>query len=186
MKKIITIFGSSRDKENSPEYQFAYELGISLAKNGYSICNGGYGGSMEASARGALDAGGNTIGITVDLFNSKVNKYIREDIKAVTLFERIEKLIDTGDAFIVLKGGTGTLLEIAAVWELIHKNLIDEKPIIAISPFWEPMVNQFKVEMAWEGMGDCTKFIKLSGSLTEIINFLNDWFKNPSKGLGQK
>jgi uncharacterized protein (TIGR00725 family) len=177
MKKTVTIFGSSRDREDSPEYKFAYDLGKALAESGYSVCNGGYGGTMEATAKGALEMEGDTIGITVDLFGSRVNKYIRKNIQAGSLFERIEKLIETGDAFIALKGGTGTLLEIAAAWELMHKNLINEKPIIAVSPFWDPMVNQFSVEMAWEGMGDCTKFIKLSGSIPEIIDFLNNWFK---------
>jgi hypothetical protein len=176
MQKTITIFGSSRVKENSSEYIFAYELGRLLAKNNYAICNGGYGGIMEASAKGAFELDGETIGIICELFYPLSNRYIKKSIMTPNLFERLQKLINYGDGYVVLKGGTGTLLEIAAVWELINKGLIPSKPIIATIPFWEFLINQFKVEMAWEGNEDCTKHVKLAGNPEEVLKILNEYF----------
>jgi uncharacterized protein (TIGR00725 family) len=49
---IITVYGSSRPKFGEEEYQTAYELGKLLANSGFTVCNGGYGGTMEASAQG--------------------------------------------------------------------------------------------------------------------------------------
>ena len=57
MKKVISVFGSSRPRELDPEYVEALNIGRALAKAGFIVCNGGYGGIMEASARGAKEAG---------------------------------------------------------------------------------------------------------------------------------
>ena len=60
-EKIITVFGSSRTKKGGGPYKEAYQLGKLLAEAGFVVCNGGYGGLMDASARGAKEAGGKTV-----------------------------------------------------------------------------------------------------------------------------
>ncbi len=112
----ITIFGSSRLKFGEEEFQTAYELGKQLAQSGFTICNGGYGGTMEASARGASEAGGKTIGVVCERFGTTANPFLEETIVTSTHSERLHKLIELGDAYVVLKGSTGTLLELALVW----------------------------------------------------------------------
>ncbi|HEX9829152.1 MAG TPA: LOG family protein, partial [Bacteroidota bacterium] len=69
--KIITIFGSSRPVESDEEYRLAFTLGKHLAQGGFTVCNGGFAGIMEASARGAKEAHGSTIGVTVNAFQRK-------------------------------------------------------------------------------------------------------------------
>ncbi|MCB9247842.1 MAG: LOG family protein [Ignavibacteriales bacterium] len=66
------------------------------------------------------------IGITVAMFNAVSSKHLTKEIKCDTLFQRIDNLLERGDGFIILPGGTGTLLEISIVWELINKNIIDK------------------------------------------------------------
>ena len=51
-EKIITVFGSSRPKEKDADYAEARELGRALAKQGFAVCSGGYGGVMEAGLEG--------------------------------------------------------------------------------------------------------------------------------------
>jgi uncharacterized protein (TIGR00730 family) len=129
--KIVTVFGSSRPSEGDEEYRLAYEVGKNLARNGFTVCNGGYTGIMEASARGAKEAGGKTIGVTFkNNFKKSLNRWIDEEMFQTTLIERMMKLVELGNAYVVLKGGTGTLLELAAVWEFINKGLLKEKPIV--------------------------------------------------------
>lgn len=160
MKKTISVFGSSRPTQGDPEYLEAFEVGRALARAGFSVCNGGYGGTMEASARGAKEAGGETVGITVDTFPRTPNRWIDREIRTSSLPQRIALLVDSADGYVVLKGGTGTLLEFAYVWEFMNKRVIAEKPIIIIGNFWEKVVETLREELLWEGIGDCTRFVQ--------------------------
>jgi uncharacterized protein (TIGR00725 family) len=110
MKRTITVFGSSQPVEADEQYKFAYELGSLLAKNRFDVCTGGFFGIMEAVSKGAVENGAEAIGIIVDHWGGNANKFVTREIKCSTLFERINKLIETGDGYVILQGGTGTLL----------------------------------------------------------------------------
>ncbi|HOV99384.1 MAG TPA: LOG family protein [Bacteroidota bacterium] len=176
MERIITVFGSARAIEGMPEYQMAYALGKELATKGFVVCNGGFGGTMEASARGAKEAGGRTIGVTFHNPPRTPNPWIDEHYELPTLIDRLLKLIEFGNAYVVLKGGTGTLLELSAVWEFMNKKIIQEKPIITVSDFWHGVVDTLKNELLWEGMGDCTHYIHRTKTPKECAEFLADYF----------
>ena len=137
MKRSITVFGSSIPVEGEDEYAVAYKLGSLLAQNNFNINTGGFAGIMEAVSKGLVENGGKAVGITLQYINSQANRYVTEEIKCKTLFERVNELIDRGDAYIILQGGTGTLLELAAVWEFMNKNLIAIKPIACHSSMWK-------------------------------------------------
>jgi uncharacterized protein (TIGR00730 family) len=111
--KTVTIFGSALPAPSSAAYREAQRLGRLLAEAGYSVCNGGYAGLMEASARGAREAGGHTIGITCSVWPRPANPHIVEEVRTRNFPERLMTLIERGDAYIVLPGGTGTLAELA-------------------------------------------------------------------------
>lgn len=175
---IITIFGSSRPSESDPLYHLAYELGKVCAEAGWTVCNGGYGGIMEASARGAKEAGGSTIGVTVSAFARRANKWIDREIHVSTLNERLMKLVELGDAYVILKGGTGTLLELAYVWEFINKGLMTEKPIVVVGEFWNSVIETLREELMGEGLGDCTKLIKQVRTAEECRTYLQGTMKN--------
>ncbi len=94
MKKIITVFGSSKPVNNEEQYLTAYNLGKQLALSGFDICTGGFNGIMEAASKGAVEGGAEAIGVTVNLWSSRTNKYVTKEIVCDTLFERIDKLIE--------------------------------------------------------------------------------------------
>ena len=141
-RSIITVFGSSAPREIEPAYQTAYRLGRVLADAGFTVCNGGYGGTMEAAARGAVEAGGHTIGVTCSAFKrSKANRYIRQEVPTFDLLTRLNTLIRLGRGYVVLPGGTGTLLELSCVWEMTNKGLWRApRPIVLLGRFWEPVL----------------------------------------------
>lgn len=168
--KIVTIFGSSFPKPGENEYEFAYQLGKKLGEHGFTICNGGFYGTMEAAAKGASEAGSHTIGVTIGDFKLEANKFIKEEIRCKNLFERITKLIELGDSYIVLKGGTGTLLELSAVWELANKNIIEKKPIAAVKDYWKDLVKLIDERMILENRDKGIVF--LSDDLNEIVSYL--------------
>ncbi|MCH7828227.1 MAG: LOG family protein [Bacteroidetes bacterium] len=170
MKKTITVFGSSLPVEGEEQFIFAEDLGKELIKNNFSICSGGFGGIMNAVSKGAVSAGGKAIGVTVDLWNVKPNTFLTEEIKCKTLFERIEKLISLGDGYIILQGGTGTMLELATVWEFINKRMISPKPIVTNSQMWKEIVKimEKQIETEKRKMG----LVKNFNTVDEIVSFL--------------
>lgn len=139
----VTIFGGSNAKEGEADYEMARKLGEALAKAGYTVCNGGYGGVMEASARGAKEAGGQTIGVTTGDFDGPANLWIHEEIRMKKWAKRLLKLIELGNAYVVFDGGTGTLAELFVVWEMSNKKLIN-KPIIVLGNRIPDLISQIR------------------------------------------
>ena len=140
--KTITIFGTANAKSGEPAYKLAYQTGKLLAQAGFTIANGGYGGTMLAASKGAAEADGKTIGVTCLAFARTPNEYISREIVTDSLDERLDTLIKLGQAYVVLPGGTGTLLELAKVWELKNKGFIEaDKAIILVGRFWEPLTD---------------------------------------------
>jgi len=168
MKKTITVFGSSQPREGDQEYNTAYKTGCLLAKKGFNVCTGGFLGTMEAVSKGANEYGAEVIGVTVDIWSSNPNKFITKEVKCDNLLERVNKLVELGDAFIVLQGGTGTLLELAAVWELVNKGLMDHKPILCHSSMWQGIVSIMNIQMKNEGRD--TELVKTFESAEEIVD----------------
>jgi len=169
-KKIVTVFGSSVPRSGEYEYEIAYQLGRKLAQSGVNVCTGGFLGIMEAVSKGAVEFGGDAIGVTLDIYNVKPNQYLTKEIKCSSLFERLKNLIEIGDAYIVLQGGTGTLLELSLVWEYINKNMIEERPVACHSSLWKDIVQimeeQIKKEKRktglikhYEDINDCADYI---------------------------
>lgn len=139
-RRIITIFGSSRPLEGSAEYEQARRLGRLLAEAGFTVCSGGYGGVMEGLSRGAREAGGHTLGVTAAVFASVANRWVAEEIRVQKWQDRLFKLIELGHGYVALPGGTGTLVELAVVWEMLNKGVIPRKPFVAVGEFWREII----------------------------------------------
>jgi uncharacterized protein (TIGR00725 family) len=140
--KIITIFGTGRAEVGDKTFELAYKTGKLLVEAGFTIANGGYGGTMLAAAKGGHETGGEVIGVTCSAFSGRANEYISREVVTGSLDERLDKLIELGAGFVVLPGGTGTLLELAKVWELKNKGFLQQdKPVIIIGDFWNELLN---------------------------------------------
>lgn len=140
--KAIAVFGSSEPRPPSPAWRQAYEVGRLLAESGFVVVNGGYGGVMEASARGAREAGGHTIGVTVTAFafRGAANPFIETERRERDLFERTRVLIEEAAGFVILPGRSGTLAELAFVWALHKAGLLGGKPVQMIGQVWEDLL----------------------------------------------
>jgi uncharacterized protein (TIGR00725 family) len=138
---IISVFGSSRPREGDAEYAEARALGGALAKKGFAVCTGGYGGAMEAVSRGVKDAGGKTYGVTADFFSAaKANEWVDVEVRVKTWQERLFEIIRLADGLVACKGGTGTLAELAVAWEMMNKSVMAAKPFVALGEFWQPIL----------------------------------------------
>lgn len=146
--KIATVFGGSTPSEGDTAYLEARRLGEKLATAGWGVATGAYSGTMEAVSRGAMEAGGHTIGIgceRIETYRGAVrNQWVKEMRTYPTLRERAFELIRIGDALLALPGGVGTLSEIALSWSLLQTGEVDAKPLILIGPAWERMLAEFE------------------------------------------
>lgn len=145
-RRVVTIFGSSRPGPGSSAYARAEKLGLGIARHGWVVCNGGYGGTMTAAARGAQRGGGETIGITCALYAGSPNPYVTHHEPARDLLARLGRLLDLGDGYVVLPGGSGTLLELALVLEFLQKGLIPPKPVLFLGSYWRSILTTVQRE----------------------------------------
>ena len=144
---VIAVFGSNDAADGDEAFLRAHEVGKTIVRLGYQVANGGYGGTMEASSRGAKSLGGGTIGVTCSIWKSSPNPYIDREIKTASLSERLDTLIKAGTSgYVVLGGATGTLLELACVWEMMAKGLLARRPIVCMGDFWAPVLELMRHE----------------------------------------
>ena len=147
---IITIFGSARTQPGTPAYETAQQLGKELARAGFTVANGGYGGTMEATARGAREAGGHTIGVTTDQFSSQPNQWMEEEIRMKDWQARLFKLVELGAGYVALPGGTGTLVELSVVWEWNNKQFFEKpRPVVLLGDYWHSVIDAVAEPEIW-------------------------------------
>jgi len=149
LERIVTVFGSSRPREGDAEYEEARELGRTLASSGLCVCTGGYGGVMAGVSRGAKEGGGKTYGVTAEFFKVPANSWIDVEVRVSTWQDRLFELIRLAHGFVACKGGTGTLVELAVVWEMLNKSVMSGKPLAVLGNFWTPIIECVRsVELA--------------------------------------
>lgn len=143
---VVAVFGSSTVREADVAWRDAHALGGALAQRGLATMTGGYGGAMAAASRGAHDAGGHVIGVTVDLFEHRgpVNPWVRERVHTPDLFERLRYLVDASDGFIAVAGSIGTLSELFLVWTLVSVEGRPPAPIVLMGAQWHAWLELHK------------------------------------------
>lgn len=148
-RSIVSVFGGSSPMSGSPAYEEARMLGELLARAGYAVATGGYSGTMEAASRGAAEAGGHVIGVTSSAFDDwrpsggQANPWVKEEIKLPTLRERLYRLVEFCDAAVALRGGVGTLSEVALTWSLLQVGEIKPKPFILLGSVWGEVLTRY-------------------------------------------
>lgn len=151
--KNIAFFGDANIAESDPVYKSAYATAKLLAENGYMIVDGGGPGVMHAATVGAEEAGGATLTITFSPENAIgfEGKYIKNvadnEIVTTNYVERMFKLIEHGDMFVIFKGGSGTISELGAVWVLAKLYYGRHKPFILYGDFWAEIIDVFRKNM---------------------------------------
>ena len=136
--RSVAVFGSSEPREGDPLYEQARRVGALLAQSGFLVVNGGYGGVMEAASRGAREAGGRSVGVTTTAFSRPPgNPYLDEEHREPDLYSRTRRLIELSHAFIILRGKSGTLAELAFLWALNRGGLLPSTRIVLLGDCWE-------------------------------------------------
>jgi uncharacterized protein (TIGR00725 family) len=144
---IVSIFGSAQPRPGAATYEEAYTLGKLLGEAGYIVMTGGYAGTMEAASKGAKDAGGHVVGVTVTQIERKFgvqkNPYVDEVIHYDTLYDRLHHLVTKCGAAVAVRGGIGTLSEVALMWSLLQTDEIGRIPFILLGDLWQDTLTRF-------------------------------------------
>lgn len=151
--KNIAFFGDADISETDETYTQAFKLAGILAKEKYVIVDGGGPGVMEAATTGARESGGETITVTFDPANAPgfEGKYIGNvpdtEIVTTNYIERMFKLMEYGDVFILFKGGSGTISEFGTAWVLAKLYYGKHKPFILMGSYWAEIIDVFRKNM---------------------------------------
>lgn len=134
----VTVFGSARFNETHKSYLVAQELGEKLAHLGFTVMTGGGPGIMEAANRGAITAGGYSVGCNITLpREQQPNPYLTSWIEFKFFMVRKFMLAKYSYAFVACPGGFGTLDELFGVLTLIQTGKMKDYPIVLIgNDYW--------------------------------------------------
>ena len=156
----VTFFGYADSRETDSEYINAFESALLLANAGYTIVNGGGPGVMRAATLGAKAAGGHVIGVTLYpaeqdemlMFEGrdKLNSF-DEEVKTDSYLARTLKLIELGDVFVIMNGGTGTVSEFGMAWGLARLHFGHHKHLILYGSWWHNILEAFGGNMRLRG-----------------------------------
>ncbi|HYE60336.1 MAG TPA: TIGR00730 family Rossman fold protein [Candidatus Kapabacteria bacterium] len=149
LKKEVTILGSARFPEEHTYYTISRNLGALLAKNGYTTLTGGGPGIMEAGNRGAMDAGGESVGLNIQLpFEQRINPYVKRSIGFYYFFTRKVMLTSPADAFVFFPGGFGTLDEFFEVVDNMDLGKMCPLPIVLVGrEYWQPILDFLNISV---------------------------------------
>lgn len=153
----VTIFGSARIEPESPAYAAVKRLSADLTTMGCDILSGGGPGLMRAANEGvhSVDpaAANRSVGIRVDLpFEQEVNPFVGRAYEHSTFFSRLHHFMIASDAFVVVPGGVGTLLELSMVWQLLQVRKLHNTPLVLIGDMWKGLIDWGQGAMLREGI----------------------------------
>jgi len=145
----VAIFGSARAKPGTFVYDEVKRVAEALASMGCDIVTGGGPGLMQAANEGARAAGSShSVGIRVDLpFEQSVNPFVEQAFQHETFFTRLHHFVIASDAFVVVPGGIGTVLETLMIWQLLQVDHIAGVPLILVGKMWRGLTEWAKTSM---------------------------------------
>ncbi|MBO3677285.1 TIGR00730 family Rossman fold protein [Streptomyces sp. NEAU-YJ-81] len=149
----ISVFGSARTPEGSPEYEAGVRIGRGLVEAGFGVITGGGPGAMEAANRGATEAGGVSVGLGIELpFEQGLNPYVDIGVNFRYFFVRKTMFVKYAQGFVVLPGGLGTLDECFEALTLVQTKKVTRFPIVLFgSAYWKGLVDWLTNTLIAEG-----------------------------------
>lgn len=146
LSKEVTILGSARLPADSRWYKEAVKLGSILGENGYTVVTGGGPGIMEAANRGAYEAGGESVGINIQLpFEQRINPFVKKARGFYYFFTRKVILAASAQTFVYFPGGYGTLDELFEILTLIQTQKSERVPVVLVGKeYWSGLIAWLK------------------------------------------
>lgn len=145
----ISVFGSARIPDTHPAYDIGVRVGAALAEAGFAVITGGGPGAMEAANKGAMEAGGESIGLGIELpWEAKLNDYVGFGLNFRYFFVRKMMFVKYSQGYVVLPGGLGTLDELFEAMTLAQTLKITQFPIVLMGvEHWQGLIDWMQGSM---------------------------------------
>lgn len=177
----VSIFGSARTKKDSKYYKLAERIASLLVKEGYTIITGAGPGIMEAGNKGAKTAGGESIGLNIEVpISQKPNRYVTNLLSFRYFFCRKVMFAKYSKAFIVMPGGFGTLDELFEALTLVQTKRMEPFPIVIVGKeYWHGLMEWIKNTMTNHKYISAPDFeiFHLADKPEEIVDILRKFYK---------
>ncbi|MFP4415727.1 MAG: TIGR00730 family Rossman fold protein [Fibrobacterota bacterium] len=177
----VTIFGSARTPSDHEYYRLSYQTATHAVSNGYGVITGGGPGIMEAANKGALDAGGTSVGLNIQLPYEQVpNPFIKTLINFRHFFSRKVMFLKYTSAVIAMPGGYGTMDEVFETLTLIQTQKAKYLPLILMgSDYWNGLLEWLEEKMLGTEYidSDDVSLMKVIDDPEEAISTINDFYK---------
>lgn len=145
----ISVFGSARIPAEHPAYQLGVKVGGALVGAGFTVITGGGPGAMEAANKGATEAGGESVGLGIELpWEARLNDYVTFGLNFRYFFVRKMMFVKYSQGYVVLPGGIGTLDEMFEAMTLSQTLKITTFPIVLMGvEHWTGLIDWMKGSM---------------------------------------
>jgi uncharacterized protein (TIGR00730 family) len=139
----VTVFGSARVRPDDPVYKAAEAVGRGFAEAGFAVVTGGGPGVMEATNKGAQEAGGLSIGFNIDLpYEQNHNRYLDVAVTFKHFYARKTMLVKAAEGFVMFPGGFGTLDELFEALTLIQTGKVLNFPVVLFDhEYWRGLLD---------------------------------------------
>jgi hypothetical protein len=172
----VSIFGSARTPAGDPMYAAARTLAGRLAEQGFTVITGGGPGIMEAANRGARDAGGESVGLGIELPHEQgINPYVDLAIDFRYFFVRKTMFVKYAQSFVIFPGGFGTLDELFESVTLVQTGKIEHFPTILFgSDYWRGLLDWVRDTLLRERMIDGADLglLRVSDDVDEVVEVI--------------
>ena len=180
----VSVFGSSRTKPTDRYYTLTAEIAKALVKAGYSVITGAGPGAMEAANKGASEAGGESIGLNIEIpIQQHPNRFVKRLLSFRYFFVRRVMFVKYSKALVVMPGGFGTLDEFFEIATLVQTKRVDPIPMILVGKeFWEGMLSWMEREVLKRGYmeWDDWKRFTICETPDEVIRTIETFYTDRS------
>lgn len=189
--KKVAIFGDAEAKKTDQSFVDTYNTAKLLAENGYVIVNGGGPGIMLAATLGAKAGGGRVETVIIDPkkkpknfegFCQENHDLTDKEYKTKNYPDRLNKLIEVGDVFVIFNGGIGTLSEVGMAWQMARFDYADKKhePLIFFGDDLADLVRKLKSELGLDSVEE--KLYQIVYNPNEVLKVIKE--RKGSKTIG--
>jgi uncharacterized protein (TIGR00730 family) len=189
----IAVFGSARTGRGDRYYAMAEEIGRKLSEAGYAVITGGGPGVMEASNKGACEAGGISVGLGIELpFEAGLNKYVDIGLNFRYFFARKTMFVKYSRGFVVLPGGFGTFDELFEALTLVQTQKVTSFPIVLVgTDYWSGLMDWLRKTVLLDGKisEDDLDMLQVTDDVDEAVRVIVDAQQHrdsPEPGGGAK
>jgi len=182
----ISIFGSARTQPGSLYYELTVEISRRLASQGFGIITGGGPGIMEAANKGAVLAGGKSVGLNINLpFEQMSNEFIDKDKLLSFQYFFVRKVMFTkySQGFVMMPGGFGTMDELFEVATLIQTEKFKQMPMVMVGKsYWKGLMDWMSTAMLEEGniKKDDLDLFQIADTPDEVVYHMLEYYRTRS------